>query len=147
MARQIITFELGNEVFAMDVMAIREIRAWTPATRLPSAPPFIVGVINLRGTVLPVLDLSARMGWQQTEPNERHVVIVVEIDAQLCGMIVDSVSDILSIQETDMQPAPASGRPASETPFLEGVVTSEGRMVMIIDRDALSGNLPTALAA
>jgi purine-binding chemotaxis protein CheW len=146
MARQIITFDLGDEVFGMDVMAIREIRAWTPATRLPHSPPFIVGVLNLRGTVLPVLDLSARMGWTSTVPSERHVVIVAEIDDRLCGLIVDAVCDILIVQDGDIHAAPVTG-PANEPPFLEGMVTSEGRMVMIIDRAALSGNVPTALAA
>jgi len=146
MTRQIITFGLGNEVFGMDVMVIREIRAWTPTTRLPHAPAFIVGVLNLRGTVLPVLDLSGRMGWQPTSPSERHVIIVAEIDDQLCGLIVDAVSDILTVNEGDMQPPP-TGASLSDTPFLEGVVTTDEHMVMIIDRTALRGDMPTALAA
>jgi hypothetical protein len=68
MHRELITFEVGGQVFGIDIMAIREIRAWSPTTRLPRVPHYVSGVVNLRGTVLPVIDLAARLGWESTEP-------------------------------------------------------------------------------
>jgi purine-binding chemotaxis protein CheW len=130
----------------MNIMVIREIRAWTRTTPLPNAPDYILGVVNLRGTVLPVFDLSARMGWQATEPTERHVIIVVEIEGQLRGMIVDAVSDIVSAQDEDIQPPPATAR-STAADFLEGVVAHDDHMVMVIRHAALSGDFPIAEAA
>ncbi|WP_430323732.1 chemotaxis protein CheW, partial [Salmonella enterica] len=79
MPRQLITFQIGDQVLGVDIMAIREIRAWSPATPLPNVPPHVRGVVNLRGVVLPVLDLSHRLGWGMTDPSARHVIIVVRI--------------------------------------------------------------------
>lgn len=146
MARQIITFDLGGQKFGMDIMAIREIRAWTPTTRLPQAQEYVVGVVNLRGTVLPVLDLSARMGWERTEPTDRHVIMVAEIAGRMCGLIVDAVSDIVTTEDGDIQPSPTTGT-ADTVPFLEGVVAHDDFMVMIIDQFALSGDIPLTEAA
>lgn len=146
MARQLITFDLGGQSFGMDVMAIREIRAWTPTARVPHAPAFMVGVVNLRGTALPVLDLSSLMGWQVTAPTERHVIIVVEIAGHFCGLIVDAVSDIVTARDEDIQPPPATAS-LGKVAFLEGVVTCDERMVMIIDRAAMAGDVLQSLAA
>ncbi|WP_197432060.1 MULTISPECIES: chemotaxis protein CheW, partial [unclassified Blastomonas] len=85
---QLITFEIDAKMLAVDIMAVREIRAWTPTTPIPNAPPFVRGVVNLRGLVLPVIDLSERLGWGRVEPNERNVIIVVEIAGQMTGLIV-----------------------------------------------------------
>ncbi|WP_082730665.1 chemotaxis protein CheW [Porphyrobacter sp. CCH7-A1] len=87
---QLITFEIDAKMLAVDIMAVREIRAWTPTTPIPNAPPFVRGVVNLRGLVLPVIDLSERLGWGRVEPNERNVIIVVEIAGQMTGLIVGS---------------------------------------------------------
>ena len=107
MQRELITFEVGGQVFGLDIMAIREIRAWTPVTRLPRVPHYVAGVVNLRGTVLPVIDLAARLGWEPTEPTPRHAIIVTHLGGQASGLIVESVSDIVTIQ-----PPPArSGLP------------------------------------
>ena len=97
MHRELITFEVGGQVFGLDIMAIREIRAWTPVTRLPRVPHYVAGVVNLRGTVLPVIDLAARLGWEPTEPTPRHAIIVTQLGSQASGLIVDSVSDIVTI--------------------------------------------------
>jgi purine-binding chemotaxis protein CheW len=89
MIRELITFEVEGQVFGLDIMAIREIRAWTPTTRLPRVPHYVAGVVNLRGTVLPVVDLAARLGWRATEPTPRHAIIVTQLGTQIGGWIVD----------------------------------------------------------
>ncbi len=145
MARQLITFRLGEQSFGLDIMAIREIRAWSPATRLPHVPTYVAGVVNLRGTVLPVIDLAARLGWGAADPTDRHVIIVVQIGNQLRGLIVDAVSDIVTAQDEDMQPAPATGAD-DVVPYLEGLLAMDDRMVMVLDLPGLTSDssLPEA---
>lgn len=145
MTRQLITFRLGEQSFGVDIMAVREIRAWSPTTRLPHVPSYVVGVVNLRGTVLPVMDLAARLGWEPTTPTDRHVIIVAQIAGQLRGLIVDAVSDIVTAQDEDIQSPPSAGSDAV-VPFLEGLVAQEDRMVMVLDLAALTAEdaLPEA---
>ena len=132
MARQLITFGIDEKLLGVDIMAIREIRAWTPTTAIPHAPAFVRGVVNLRGTVLPVMDLRQRLGWGASEPTQRHVIIVLQIENQLHGLIVDSVDDIVTIEEADMQPPPELGQHGAER-YLEGLIAVEDRMVMVLD--------------
>jgi purine-binding chemotaxis protein CheW len=139
MHRELITFEVCGQHFALEIMAIREIRAWTPATRLPRVPAHIAGVVNLRGTVLPVMDLAARLGWQTTEATPRHAIIVTQLEGQACGLIVDSVSDIVTLDADSLQPPPATADDAI-APFLEGLAAIEDRMVMVLDLTALMGS-------
>lgn len=146
MARQLITFHLGSQAFGLDIMAIREIRAWTPTTRLPHVPSYVAGVVNLRGTVLPVIDLAARLGWGAVDPTERHVIIVAQVGTQMRGLIVDAVSDIVTVADEDMQPPPNTGNEGM-TPFLEGLVALEDRMVMVLDLPGLTADTDLADAA
>lgn len=147
MLRQLITFQIGEQYLGVDIMAIREIRAWTPTTLLPHVPEHVRGVVNLRGTVLPVIDLASLLGWGLTEPTARHVIIVVRIGGQLQGLIVDSVNDIVSIDNDGMQPPPNVGDSAT-TSYLEGIASVEDRMVMVLALDHLSLELAgTDLAA
>ena len=90
-------------------MSVREIRGWTAATPLPRTPDFVRGVINLRGAVLPIIDLSARLGLGFTEPEARHVIIVCRINNQMVGLLVDAVSDILTVTDDLIQPTPDVG--------------------------------------
>jgi purine-binding chemotaxis protein CheW len=136
MVRQLITFQLGEQVLGIDIMAIREIRAWSPATPLPNVPAYVRGVVNLRGVVLPVLDLRHRIGWGETDPTARHVIIVVRIADQLQGLIVDAVNDIVAINPDEIQPLPSVGDGGSPS-FLEGLVTVEERMITIVALDRL----------
>ncbi|MFM5931388.1 MAG: chemotaxis protein CheW [Novosphingobium sp.] len=146
MQREFITFEVENQLFGIDIMSIREIRAWTPVTPLPSVPSYVAGVVNLRGTVLPVMDLAARLGWKPTEPTSRHAIIVVHIDGQARGMIVDAVSDIVTIAADALQPPPATSGDAV-VPFLEGLAAMEDRMVMVLDLKAVGAGEDLAEAA
>ncbi len=143
MTRQLITFDLGDQSLGIDIMAIREIRAWSPATPLPNVPPHVRGVVNLRGVVLPVLDLRMRLGWGLTDPTTRHVIIVVKIGQQLQGMIVDAVNDIVTVRPEDMQPLPDIGS-TEATALLDGLATVDDRMILVLDLDRLAPPLADA---
>jgi purine-binding chemotaxis protein CheW len=137
MSREFITFEIGDRRLGADVMAIREIRAWSPATPLPNAPPYVRGVVNLRGVVLPVLDLSQRLGWGETDPSGRHVIIVMRVAEQLQGIIVDAVSDIVTLNPSEIQPVPDVGQSAAAA-FLEGIATIDGKLIMILGLERIT---------
>lgn len=146
MTRQLITFQLGDQILGVDIMAIREIRAWSPATPLPNVPQYVRGVVNLRGIVLPVLDLRHRLGWGMTDPTARHVIIVVQIGEQLQGIIVDAVNDIATVHSENMQALPDVGDNAASA-FLEGLATIDDRMIMVLALDRLVEATPQSEAA
>jgi purine-binding chemotaxis protein CheW len=147
MTRQLITFQIDDKLLGVDIMAVREIRVWTPTTKIPHAPAYVRGVVNLRGTVLPVIDLSSRLGWGDTEASARHVIIVMEIGHQLHGLIVDSVNDIVLIDEATMQPPPDLGDPLVPF-FIEGLATVDDHMAMVLDLKSLTlGATPPAATA
>ena len=146
MSRQLITFQLSDQVLGVDIMAIREIRAWSPATPLPNVPSHVRGVVNLRGVVLPVLDLRHRLGWGITDPTARHVIIVVRIGEQLQGLIVDAVNDIVTIPEDGMQSLPDIGdTPAAN--FLEGLATIDDRLILVLALERLGDHSVSQLEA
>jgi purine-binding chemotaxis protein CheW len=132
--RELIAFRIGEQEFCVDIIAVREIRGFAAATPLPHAPNFVVGVINLRGTVLPIVDLAARLGFGPTQPTARSVVIVVRIDRQLVGLLVDAVSDILTVTDDLLQPTPDIASELART-FVRGVMAFEGRMISMIAVD------------
>ncbi|MDW3224785.1 MAG: chemotaxis protein CheW [Paracoccaceae bacterium] len=101
-----LSFQVGGEDYAIDIRLVREIRGWTTPSPMPDAPAFVLGVINLRGEVLPLLDLAARLGLTTQDATERNVTIVAEVDNGQIGLLVDAVSDIVVLSEDDMQPAP-----------------------------------------
>ena len=142
-SHEFITCRLGEDEYCVNIMAVREIRGWTPATKLPHAPPFVCGVINLRGSVLPVIDLSARLGLGETQPKDRSVFIIVHLADQTVGLLVDAVSDILCADHEQMHATPSV---ASETAreFVDGLITVGKRMIRILNLDKLA---PAALIA
>ena len=147
MLRELITFEVEGQVFGLDIMSIREIRAWSPTTRLPRVPHYVAGVVNLRGTVLPVIDLAARLGWRATEPTPRHAIIVTQLGAQVGGWIVDSVSDIVTVPDNTLQPPPPTAGQDTVVPFLEGLAAIEDHMVMVLNLAALTDGAQLVEAA
>ncbi|MFM5894659.1 MAG: chemotaxis protein CheW [Novosphingobium sp.] len=144
--REFITFEVGGQLFGLDIMAIREIRAWTPVTKLPRVPHYVAGVVNLRGTVLPVVDLAARLGWHETEATPRHAIIVTQVGGQARGLIVDTVSDIVTIAADALQ-APPTTSIDGVVPFIEGLAAIDDQMVMVLDLDKLSADVMVPEAA
>jgi purine-binding chemotaxis protein CheW len=133
---EFVAFRVGAQDFCVDIMGVREIRGWTPATPLPHAPPFVRGVINLRGAVLPIVDLAMRFGLGLTEPTPRSVIIVVHIHQQIVGLLVDAVSDILTSSEASMQPTPDIASDMAKT-FVKGVYAVDGRMISIVTLDSV----------
>lgn len=110
---EIVSFHLADQEFCIDIMAIREIRGWAPVTPMPHTPPYVLGLINLRGAVIPVIDMACRLGMKMTEPSERSAIIVTDIAGKLVGLLVEQVSDMMSIRAEDLQPARKSFRKAS----------------------------------
>jgi len=145
-SRQLITFQLGDQSLGVDIMAIREIRAWSPSTPLPNVPAHVRGVVNLRGVVLPVLDLRHRLGWGMTDPTARHVIIVVRIGEQLQGLIVDAVSDIVTVENEDMQPLPDMGE-TQVAQFLDGLAMIDQRLILVLALERLVDGVPLSEAA
>ena len=131
--KQFISFTIGDEEYGVDIMAIREIKGWTVTTELPNTPAYLRGVINLRGAIVPILDLRARFGSGMTEAQPRHVIIVVAVGTRVAGLLVDAVADILAVPAEDIQPVPQLELAASG--FLTGLVTVDGRMVALLDLD------------
>jgi len=132
--RELISFRIGEQEFCVDIMSVREIRGWTVATPLPRTPDFVRGVINLRGAVLPIIDLSARLGLGATEPEARHVIIVCRIANQMVGLLVDAVSDILTVTDDLVQPTPDVGCEQVRH-FVKGIMAVDGRMISLISLD------------
>lgn len=132
--RELIAFKVGEQIFCVDIMAVREIRGWTPATPLPRAPSYMRGVINLRGAVLPIVDLGSRLGLQTTEATARHVIMVVHIGGRTVGLLVDAVSDIVTITDDVVQPTPDIASDQVKT-FVRGLFALDGKMVSLIALD------------
>ena len=105
----VVSFRVCEQDYCIDIDVVREIRGWSPTTVLPHAPPFITGVINLRGAVVAVIDLAARLGLGRTVPTPRHVIIIVTLGNQTVGLLADVVSDILGVGDVAMKPVPDVG--------------------------------------
>lgn len=130
-ARELIAFRIGEQEFCVDIMAVREIRGWTPATPLPRSPGYMKGVINLRGAILPIIDLGARFGLTASEPTARHVIMVAHVGGRLVGLLVDAVSDILQLSDAAIQATPDVASELVKT-FVKGIFALDGRMISLI---------------
>ena len=104
---KLLTFETCNQEYSLDIMCVHEIRSWTKATPLPHAPSYILGVVNLRGTVLPIVDLAKQLGATSQPYTNRNVIIVIGQQETVIGLLVDAVSDIISVDKEKLQPPPA----------------------------------------
>ena len=138
-SHQFMTFTLGAEEYGIDIMVVREIKGWTDTTSIPNAPAHVRGVINLRGVVVPIFDLRARFGMGRTEPTKMHVVIIVSTESRTLGLLVDTVSDIISVKQDEIRPVPEMGMPIDDN-FLAGLVTSRERMVTLVSLSGLFAN-------
>jgi purine-binding chemotaxis protein CheW len=134
--QELIAFRVGRQEFCINVMMVREIRGWTAATKLPRAPRYVKGVINLRGAVLPIVDLAVRLGLPATNPTARNVIIVVQVAHQQVGLLVDAVSDILTINDNNIQPLQDVSSDLVKT-FVKGLLPVDGRMISLIGLDNL----------
>lgn len=135
---QYLTFMLGGEMFAIGILNIKEIIEYGSLTTVPMMPDFIRGVINLRGRVVPLIDLQARFGRQAAEPTKRTCNVIIEIDADGVkvdvGIVVDAVSEVLEIAAGDIEPAPSFGA-RIRTDFISGMGKVNGKFVIILNQD------------
>jgi purine-binding chemotaxis protein CheW len=127
-----ISFSIGDEQYGVDIMAVREIKGWSEITHLPKQPDYVRGVLNLRGVMVPIIDLRCRFGQGKTEATPLHVVIVVQVESRLVGLLADRVLDILSFEASQVQPVPQIAR-SSRVDFLSGLVTIDGIMIALVD--------------
>ena len=130
---EVISFLVGEQEFCVDIMGVREIRGWTASTVLPHAPDYVLGVINLRGAVLPVVDLGARLGLPPAQPTSSHVIVVVQIMGCAVGLLVHAVCDILVVSEGMVQRPPKLGDSLSDV--VVGIMPLEGRMITVLSLD------------
>lgn len=137
--QQFVSFTVGAEEYAVDIMQVREIKGWTDVTVLPNQPEYMRGVLNLRGLIVPIVDLRARFGEARTDATPTHVVVIVAVGERILGVLVDKVSDILTVNVADIRDVPdMDGRDDQE--FLRGLVTAHDRLVAILAIDRLVSN-------
>jgi purine-binding chemotaxis protein CheW len=139
---QFVSFSIGDDQYGVDIMSVREIRGWAEITHLPKQPEYVRGVLNLRGAIVPIIDLRCRFGQGLTEPTPLHIVIIVQIGGRQVGLIGDRVLDIVSVEDGQIQPVPRTAQGASSD-FLAGLVTIEDTMIALID---LNNLVPPAVA-
>lgn len=132
---EVLAFRLGEEEYGIDILTVQEIRGHDPLTRIANAPDFIQGVINLRGIIVPIVDLRLRFGLTNAKEQPR-VVIILNVAGRVIGMAVDSVSDVLRLGPADIRPAPEMGG-SFATDFLLGLGTIDERMLILLDIEGL----------
>lgn len=133
---ELLAFRVAGQDYALDIMTVREIRSSIPATSLPRAPSYVRGVINLRGTVLPILDLARRLGIGEEAGTTRNVTIVVDHQGRSFGLMVDAVSDIISIPSESLQRPPSLAADAEDN-FINALALVDGKMMRLLELDAV----------
>ena len=138
---QYLTFRLGNETYGLNILRVKEIRGWVPVTGIPQSPPHVLGILNLRGAVVPVVDLRRRFELSSADFTPVTVLIVLSLQSahgavRECGVVVDSVSDVVDLDASAIRPAPAlNGHSLAN--YILGVAESDDRMVMLMDIEGL----------
>ena len=130
--RQLVVFDLNEEAYGVDISQVREIIRMQEITRVPRAPEFIEGVINLRGKVIPVIDLRARFSMPGTERTDEHRIVVVDVDGQDIGMVVDAVTEVSRIPSSSIEP-PSSVITTDDSEYLTGIVKTEDKLIILLD--------------
>ncbi|MEC4889539.1 MAG: chemotaxis protein CheW [Nitrospira sp.] len=143
---QFLTFSLGEELYGVDILRVQEIKGYTAVTKIPNTPPHIKGVLNLRGTIVPIVELRTKFGLPTIEYTMFTVIVVVVVRDKVMGLIVDAVSDVLDIEKKDIQSAPEFGAKADVT-FLNGIGKSGDKLIALLDIDRLLTDADMAEAA
>jgi purine-binding chemotaxis protein CheW len=133
---QLISFAIGDDQYGVDIRAVREIKGWTAITPLPGQPEYVRGVLNLRGVIIPIVDLRCRFGQGLTSVTPLHIVIVVQIATKAVGLLADRVLDIVSLDGVEVKPVPKVAQ-SQRANFLCGLVTSDEAMIALIDLPSL----------
>ncbi|MBN1240177.1 MAG: chemotaxis protein CheW [Gammaproteobacteria bacterium] len=134
--RELLTFRLGEEEYGIDILSVQEIRRYEAVTRIANTPEFIKGVINMRGTIVPIVDLRIRFALGNVTYDEFTVVVILNVADRVVGIVVDAVSDVIAIDAEALRPAPEFGAHL-DTDYLDGLATVDERMVIIVDIEAL----------
>lgn len=143
---QFLTFMLAGEEYGVDILRVQEIKGWDAVTTIPNTPEYLRGVINLRGTIVPIIDMRIRFGLEKLDYGLLTVVIVLKVDygdkSRIIGIVVDGVSDVYNVPEEEIKPSPDFGS-AVDTEFVKGLATIEDKMVIVLDIDQMfnSGDL------
>jgi purine-binding chemotaxis protein CheW len=150
LSQQVLTFTLGAETYGVDILRVQEIRGWAPVTRIPQSPAHVLGVLNLRGSIVPIIDLRMRFHLERAEYTPLTVIIVLSVESASgrrdIGMVVDGVSDVIDVDSSRVKPAPDLGGQAN-TDFIRGLASVAEHMVMLLDVDRLIGGDMEANAA
>ncbi len=133
---EFLAFKLGQEEYGIDILKVQEIRGYENVTRIANSPEYIKGVVNLRGTIVPIIDMRIKLNLGEPSYDEFTVVIVLNIGQRIVGMVVDSVSDVITLSPEQIKPAPSVGS-ALETDYLIGLGTIDERMLILVDIDRL----------
>jgi len=134
---EFLTFRLGAEEYGIDILRVQEIRSFEKPTRIANAPPHILGVVNLRGVIVPVVDLRIKLGCERVEYNNLTVVIVLNVKGRVVGVVVDSVSDVIELPREQIRTAPEMASATVDTAFITGIATVNERMLIVMDIEAL----------
>jgi purine-binding chemotaxis protein CheW len=129
---EFISFAIGDDQYGVDIMAVREIKEWSNVTHLPKQPEYVRGVLNLRGVMVPIVDLRCRFGEGLTDTTPTHIIIIVQIDDRQVGILADRVLDIVSFEREKIQAVPRTAQ-ATTSDFLSGLVTHDNTMIALID--------------
>jgi purine-binding chemotaxis protein CheW len=135
-ALEIIAFRLGEQNFCIRTTAVREIRGWVPSMPIPNSPAFVLGVMNLRGTVIPTIDLAHRLGMLPAERTERSAIVVAEAGPVVVGLVVDHVTDMLTVPGDHLQPVP-DVLSSFDSRYCDGIITHEHGMICFINLERL----------
>jgi len=135
-AQEFLTFTLGEEEYAIDILRVQEIRGYDAVTRIANTPPYIKGVINLRGTIVPIVDLRIKFKLADVTYSEFTVVIILSVGERVIGIVVDSVSDVIMLDSEQIKPAPQFSA-AMESDHITGIGTADERMLILIDIERL----------
>ena len=146
---QVLTFVLGSETYGVDILRVQEIRGFSAVTKIPQAPSHVLGVLNLRGSIVPIVDLRMRLNLERAEYTAVTVIIVLSVQCGAnrrdFGVVVDGVSDVVDVKTADVRPAPELGS-AAATDYIRGLVPVSERMVVLLDIDRLVGADMAALS-
>ncbi|MDI9245623.1 chemotaxis protein CheW [Marinobacter sp. CHS3-4] len=139
-----LTFCLGDEFYAIDILKVQEIQGYGGVTRIAQAPEFVKGVVNLRGTIVPIIDLRARFGIGELTYDEFTIMIILNLEHRIVGIVVDSVSDVLRLSDQDVRPSPTFSA-SVDTRYIRGLADIDETMVIVLDIDGLMADPSMAL--
>jgi len=130
--REVLVFILGGEEYAVDILKVQEIRGYEKVTAIPAAPAYLKGVVNLRGIIVPVIDMRIKFGMAEPKYDSFTVVIILRVSGRVIGIVVDGVSDVVALAASEVKPAPALGS-IVDSGFLAGLATQGDRMILLLE--------------